>query len=102
MLLDKSRNTHVADCLCWCLAPCCAGGAPEPLLLLSPLLLMLSQDPLLLRQLGERQRYLPPVLAFSGYLAVTTALQVCYNRQQSSTCMGCCPGLSGTVLSVLQ
>ena len=56
--------------------PCCAGGAPEPLLLLTPLLLMLSQDPLLMRHLGERQRYLPPVLAFSGYLAIGSAVQV--------------------------
>jgi hypothetical protein len=46
------------------------------LLLLSPLLLMLSQDPFLLRHLGERQRYLPPVLAFSGYLAITSGVQV--------------------------
>lgn len=44
--------------------------------MVSPLLLMLSQDPLLLRHLGERQRYVPPVLAFSGYLAIATAVQV--------------------------
>lgn len=44
--------------------------------MLAPLLLMLSQDPLLLRQLGERQRYLPPVLAFICYLAITAAAQV--------------------------
>lgn len=53
-----------------------AGGAPEALLLLSPLLLLLSQDQLLLRGLGERQRYAPPVAAFSGYLALTAAAQV--------------------------
>ncbi|KAF8058100.1 hypothetical protein HT031_005760 [Scenedesmus sp. PABB004] len=52
------------------------GGAPEALLMLAPLLLLLSQDPLLLRGLGERQRYLPPVAAFSGYLTVAAALQV--------------------------
>lgn len=45
---------------------------------------MLSQDPLILRQLGERQRYLPPVLAFSGYLAISTAVQVCHDRLLSS------------------
>jgi hypothetical protein len=44
--------------------------------MLAPLLLMLSQDPLLLQQLGERQRYLPPVLAFSCYLTITSAVQV--------------------------
>lgn len=49
--------------------------------MLSPLLLMLSQDPFLLRHLGERQRYLPPVVAFSGYLAITSAAQV---RQHST------------------
>jgi hypothetical protein len=53
-----------------------AGGEPEPLLLLSPLLLLLSQDPLLLRHLSERQRYLPPVLAMSGYLAASSAVQI--------------------------
>lgn len=58
------------------------GGQPEPLLLLAPLLLMLSQDPLLLRQLGERQRYLPPVLAVSAYLCVFAVVQVrrCWRR----------------------
>jgi hypothetical protein len=60
----------------WLLCCRAADGAPEPLLLLSPLLLMLSQDPFLLRHLGERQRYLPPVLAFSGYLAITSGVQV--------------------------
>lgn len=44
--------------------------------MLAPLLLMLSQDPLLLRRLGERQRYLPPVLAFTCYLAITGSVQV--------------------------
>jgi hypothetical protein len=53
-----------------------AGGQPEALLMLAPLLLLLSQDPLLLRQLGERQRYLPPVAAISGYIAITAVIQV--------------------------
>eukprot|EP00879_Flechtneria_rotunda_P012843 GHRR01013409.1.p1 GENE.GHRR01013409.1~~GHRR01013409.1.p1 ORF type:complete len:1004 (+),score=317.90 GHRR01013409.1:346-3357(+) len=52
------------------------GGAAEALVLLAPLLLMLSPDPLLLRHLGERQRYLPPVMAVSAYLAATAQLQV--------------------------
>lgn len=67
----------VFACVCLLLATVTAAeGAPEPLLLLCPLLLLLSQDPILLRHLGERQRYLPPVLAFSGYLAITSAIQV--------------------------
>lgn len=52
--------------------------------MLAPLLLMLSQDPLLLRQLGERQRYLPPVAAFSCYLTVTAAIQVGCRPQDTS------------------
>jgi hypothetical protein len=82
-----------------------ADGEPEPLLLLSPLLLLLSQDPLLLRHLGERQRYLPPVLAFSAYLAIGSAIQVCV-RACVRACVlvmlkgaglegGCCRALTG-------
>ncbi|KAI8462462.1 MAG: hypothetical protein J3K34DRAFT_462917 [Monoraphidium minutum] len=48
-------------------------GEPEPVLLLAPLLLLLGRDALLLRGLGEQQRYFPPVLAVSLYL---TALSV--------------------------
>lgn len=44
------------------------GGEPEAALLLAPLLLLLSPDPLLLRCLGEQQRYFPPVFAVSVYL----------------------------------
>lgn len=43
---------------------------------------MLSQDPFLLRHLGERQRYLPPVLAWSGYLAITSAAQVSHSTTE--------------------
>ncbi len=39
--------------------------------MLAPLLLLLSQDPLLLRHLGERQRYFPPVLAGTAYLTAS-------------------------------
>lgn len=49
--------------------------------MLAPLLLMLSQDPLLLRHLGERQRYLPPVMAFSCYMAITALIQVSNDGQ---------------------
>lgn len=74
-----------------CLLVAAAEGAPEPLLLLCPLLLMLSQDPILLRHLGERQRYLPPVLAFSGYLATSSAIQVSHsNRIISDVTLGSC------------
>jgi hypothetical protein len=45
------------------------GGEPEGALLLAPLLLLLSRDGLLLRGLGEQQRYFPPVAAVSAYLA---------------------------------
>ena len=34
------------------------------------------QDPLMLWGLGERQRYAPPVLAISGYLAASSAAQL--------------------------
>ncbi|GFR52564.1 hypothetical protein Agub_g15154, partial [Astrephomene gubernaculifera] len=43
-------------------------GAPEAIFMLAPLLLLLSQDPLVLPGLSERQRYAPPQLAISGYL----------------------------------
>jgi hypothetical protein len=52
------------------------GGAPEAVFMLAPLLLMLSQDPLLLRQLGEGQRYAPPAAAIVLYLTIAGALQV--------------------------
>ncbi len=52
-------NGHVTD------------GEPEAVLLLAPLLLLLSQDPLLLRGLGEQQRYVPPVAAITAYLTVS-------------------------------
>lgn len=52
------------------------GGAPEAVFMLAPLLLMLSQDPLLLRQLGERHRYAPPAAAIALYLTIAGAIEV--------------------------
>jgi hypothetical protein len=73
------------DHICICCDLCIfADGAPEPLLMLSPLLLMLGQDPFLLRHLGDRQRYLPPVVAWSGYLAITSAAQVSRFRHKDT------------------
>jgi hypothetical protein len=51
-------------------------GAPEAVFLVAPLLLLLSQDPLLLRRLGEEQRYAPPLAAVAGYLTLTAAREV--------------------------
>lgn len=36
--------------------------------MLVPILLLLNQDPVLLRSFAERQRYLPPVIVLLGYL----------------------------------
>lgn len=52
-------------------------GADEAIFVLAPILLLLSQDPLLFRGLTERRRYFPPELCASAYLtvaAVSTAL----------------------------
>ncbi|KAG2447194.1 hypothetical protein HYH02_007936 [Chlamydomonas schloesseri] len=43
-------------------------GAPEGIFMLAPILLLLSQDPLILPGLTERQRYCPPFMAVSAYL----------------------------------
>jgi len=51
------------------------GGEPEAVLLLTPLLLLLSQDPVLLRGLTEQQRYFPPVLAATLYLAASAVAE---------------------------
>ena len=44
-------------------------GEAAGILLLAPVLLLLAQDPLLLRFLEERRRYVPPLAAVMGYLA---------------------------------
>ncbi|GLI61232.1 hypothetical protein VaNZ11_003532, partial [Volvox africanus] len=46
-------------------------GAPEAIFMLAPILLLLSQDVLILPGLSERQRYCPPQLAISAYLLVS-------------------------------
>ena len=51
-------------------------NAAAAILMLAPILLLLSQDPLLLPGLGDRQRYLPPMLAISVYLPATAVLEV--------------------------
>ncbi|WIA13369.1 hypothetical protein OEZ85_006949 [Tetradesmus obliquus] len=76
------------------------GGAPEAMLMLAPLLLMLSQDPLLLRQLGERQRYLPPVLAFSCYLTISSAIQVVSWGREYSDWASCALNLALLALAL--
>lgn len=47
--------------------------------MLAPLLLLLNQDPVLLRGLGDRQRYAPPVGAVVAYLTAASALEL-YTR----------------------
>ncbi|GIM00281.1 hypothetical protein Vretimale_5429, partial [Volvox reticuliferus] len=49
-------------------------GAPEAIFMLAPILLLLSQDVLILPGLSERQRYCPPQLAISAYLLVSGVL----------------------------
>jgi len=51
------------------------GGVPEAIFMLAPLLLLLSQDPLFLPELEDKQRYVPPAAVVSLYLAVTGLLQ---------------------------
>ncbi|PSC73750.1 no exine formation 1 [Micractinium conductrix] len=55
--------------MCMALNVQVTGGSPAAILLLSPLLLLLAQDPLLLRWLEDRRRYLPPLAAVTAYLA---------------------------------
>ena len=44
--------------------------------MLAPLLLMLSQDPLMLPDLEDKQRYFPPSFAISAYLIVSSLFDV--------------------------
>lgn len=53
-----------------------SGGTPAVILLLSPVLLLLAQDPLLLRFLEDRRRYAPPVAAVVAYLCGTSLWQL--------------------------
>ena len=54
--------------LCVALNQAVTGGADAGALLLAPLLLLLSQDPLLARGLEQRRRYFPPALALAAQL----------------------------------
>lgn len=51
-------------------------GADEAIFVLAPILLLLSQDPLLFRGLTERRRYFPPVLCASAYLTIAAVSTV--------------------------
>lgn len=55
--------------LCVALNAEITGSEPAAILLLAPVLLLLAQDPLLLRWLEHRRRYLPPVAVVCAYLA---------------------------------
>jgi hypothetical protein len=46
------------------------------ILLLAPVLLLLAQDPLLLRWLEDRRRYVPPCAAITAYLLVAAVWQI--------------------------
>ncbi len=49
---------------------------PAAILVLAPVLLLLSQDPLLFRFLEDRRRYAPPAAAVTAYLAGTALWQL--------------------------
>uniref|UniRef100_A0A7S3R236 Uncharacterized protein n=1 Tax=Dunaliella tertiolecta TaxID=3047 RepID=A0A7S3R236_DUNTE len=63
--------TLVAFGLCVFLNASITGGAPEAIFMMAPLLLMLSQDPLLLPGLTAPRRYFVPTVAVCAYLALT-------------------------------
>ncbi|EFN59471.1 expressed protein [Chlorella variabilis] len=54
-------------------------GVPVAILLLAPILLLLAQDPLLLRWLEDRRRYVPPCAAVTAYLAAAAAWQLAHD-----------------------
>lgn len=72
---ERSTDAPTA-CLFVFLPAQVTGGSPAAILLLSPLLLLLAQDPLLLRWLEDRRRYLPPLAAVTAYLAGGALWQV--------------------------
>ncbi|MEW5297524.1 MAG: hypothetical protein WDW36_000729 [Sanguina aurantia] len=63
------------------------GATPEAIFMLAPLLLLLSQDPVILPMLGEQQRYFPSGLALVAYLTLTAVMQaspiprLCFSAQ---------------------
>jgi hypothetical protein len=60
--------TLLAFAICLFLNEAFTGGAPWGWVLLSPVLLLLCQDPLLLRGLDQHRRYFPPTAAAAGLL----------------------------------
>ena len=66
---------HVAVCS----PPQVTDGVPVAILLLAPILLLLAQDPLLLRWLEDRRRYVPPCAAVTAYLAAAAAWQLAHD-----------------------
>ena len=59
--------------LCLALNEQFTGGNEAAILLIAPVLLLLSQDPLLMRGLSDARRYLPPAAAVTVYLAGSAA-----------------------------
>ncbi len=66
--------------------------------MLAPILLLLSQDPLLFTGLEERMRYFPPVLAVTGYLTMTAIAQVWRMQKDLKTRTCAFPTLSRAYL----
>ena len=62
--------------LCLALNTAVTGGADAAALLLAPVMLLLSQDPLLLRGLEPPRRYFAPALALAAHLAVSAGWQL--------------------------
>lgn len=75
-------------------------GNPGAILLLAPVLLLLAQDPVLLRFLDKRRRYVPPVAAVTAYLAGERAALVhCLMHCWAFFHYPSCPGWLAAVLA---
>lgn len=73
------------------LAGLLAAGAPEAIFMIAPVLLLLSQDPLLLPGLADRQRYFPPQVrhahATHGFTPTRTPrMHAMHARQRTHAC----------------
>jgi hypothetical protein len=62
--------------LCLVLNNAFTGGSPWGVILLSPVLLLLCQDPVLCRSLTDQRRYFPPTAATGTFLLGSVALEV--------------------------
>eukprot|EP00798_Chlamydomonas_sp_ICE-L_P021509 gene21509-28492_t len=51
------------------------GGSCEAILMLAPLLLLLSQDPIFFSELNDHQRYFPSVIMSTAFLSITALSQ---------------------------